>query len=145
DAAEEALLAFAARRAHWRATIAPALSDGRRVICDRFIDSTRVYQTDAAALVEALADAAAPPGGWTPDRTLVLDLAPAAAAPRRAARPDQNRFDRRGPDFHAQIRDRFRAVAAAEPERCRVIDAAPPAAAVAAAALAALSDLMDGA
>jgi dTMP kinase len=124
----EALLFAAARDDHVRTTIAPALAEGRWVICDRFIDSTRVYQgvlgrVDAKLIrtLERLTVA-----GTMPDLTLILDLPAnvglARAAKRRGgATPD--RFEAERLDFHTKLRQAFRAVAEAEKDRCVVIDA----------------------
>jgi dTMP kinase len=124
----EALLFAAARDDHVRTTIAPALAEGRWVICDRFIDSTRVYQgvlgrVDAKLIrtLERLTVA-----GTMPDLTLILDLPAniglARAAKRRAgAAPD--RFETEKLDCHTKLRQAYRTVAAAEKDRCVLIDA----------------------
>lgn len=139
----EMLLFTAARRDHVERVIAPALARGAVVICDRYVDSTRAYQAAGApgrrALVDRLHDLAI---GLDPDLTLILDLDPAVAAARaggRAAGSHESRFERKGPEFQARLRTEFRAIAAAEPVRCRVIDAALPAAEVEALAWAALA------
>ncbi len=124
SAPAEVLLHFAARAEHVAKTIRPALESGRWVVCDRFYDSTMAYQgygqgadrAQIAALIRLL--------GIVPDLTLVLDVPEAVAAAREAARgraPD--RYDRLGPGFHARVAAGFRAIAAAEPARCRVLDA----------------------
>ena len=126
----EALLFFAARRDHVERTILPALARGEVVICDRFTDSTRAYQ--AAARPDGVAGA--PPGlidllhreaiGLDPDLTLVFDMDPEAALSRGLARAtDEARFERLGPGFQTRLRESFRAIAAAEPGRCLMVDA----------------------
>jgi dTMP kinase len=124
----ETLLFAAARDDHVRTTIAPALAEGRWVICDRFIDSTRVYQGALGRVdpklirsLERLTVADA-----MPDLTLILDLPAniglARAATRRAgAAPD--RFETEKLEFHTKLRQAFRAVAAGEKERCVLVDA----------------------
>jgi dTMP kinase len=124
----EALLFAAARDDHVRTTIAPALAEGRWVICDRFIDSTRVYQGVLGRvdpkLIRSLERLIV--SDTMPDLTLILDLPAniglARAAKRRAgAAPD--RFETEKLDFHTKLRQAYRTVAAAEKDRCVLIDA----------------------
>ncbi|WP_132255236.1 dTMP kinase [Methylobacterium segetis] len=126
----EALLFAAARIDHLDRLIRPALRAGEIVLCDRFADSTRAYQ-GAAGGVEAstlLALERVAVGGTRPDLTLILDLSPEAGLARARARaatgeaPD--RFEAEALAFHARLREGYLAIAAAEPERCVVIDAA---------------------
>jgi dTMP kinase len=124
----EALLFAAARDDHVRTVIAPALAEGRWVICDRFIDSTRVYQgvlgrVDAKLIrsLERLTVADA-----MPDLTLILDLPPnvgLARAAKRRGRAAPDRFEAEKAEFHAKLRQAFRAIAAGEKDRCVLIDA----------------------
>ncbi|MEM9761358.1 MAG: dTMP kinase [Pseudomonadota bacterium] len=117
----EALLFTAARRDHVERVIAPALAAGEVVLCDRYVDSTRAYQAAAArSLVDALHGLAI---GLDPDLTLILDLAPSAALARATARGGEDRFEQKGLGFQEALRSAFHAIAAAEPERCKVIDA----------------------
>ena len=125
SAATEALLFTAARRDHVERVIAPALGRGAVVVCDRYVDSTRAYQGEGEgrALVDKLHALAI---GLDPDLTLVLDLEPAEALARtggRTTQPGEDRFERKGAAFQAGLRAAFRAIASAEPGRCRVIDA----------------------
>jgi dTMP kinase len=124
----ETLLMYAARRDHIERVIRPALARGAWVVCDRFADSTRAYQgaaggtdPDLIAALEAhvLEDV-------RPDLTLVFDLAPEVGLERAHARAEgaEMRFESKGMAFHQRLRDGFRAIAAAEPRRCAVIDAA---------------------
>ncbi|OQW47731.1 MAG: thymidylate kinase [Proteobacteria bacterium SG_bin6] len=138
----EALLFAAARADHLEKTILPALAAGEWVICDRFIDSTRAYQgaggiEDAAIL--ALHGFGAE--GLLPDRTFVLDLPVAAGRARAEARDGAaaDRFAARGDAFHASVRESFHRIAAAEPDRVRLIDAAQRPDAITAALLAELT------
>ena len=125
SAQSEILLFTAARRDHLEKTIEPALARGDTVICDRFADSTRVYQgavrADLRAMVDRLHDLAI---GLEPDLTLILDLDPQEAVERGIARGGhEDRFERFGPDFQARLREGFLALARSEPGRCRVIPA----------------------
>jgi dTMP kinase len=131
DPVAEAMMMFAARREHLVRTIRPFLDAGGWVVCDRFADSTLAYQ-GAQGLPRAvwarLAEVALE--GVAPDVTLVLDLPPAAGMARAAARSGADRYERMGLDFHARVRAAFLAIAAAEPARCAVVDAARDADAV---------------
>ena len=133
DAVAEAMLMFAARREHVVATIRPALAAGMWVVCDRFADSTRAYQCHGQGVpgevYRRLAELALE--GLQPDLTLVLDIPPAAGMARAAARGvAADRYERLDAGFHARVRAGFLAIAAAEPGRCAVLDAARPADAV---------------
>lgn len=138
----EALLLTAARRDHLERTVQPALAAGRWVVCDRFSDSTLAYQGYGAGLplddLRALFRLAL--GGFRPDLTLVFDLPVDVGLARAAARAGgEDRFERMGRDFHQRLRDGFLAIAAAEPERCAVIDAGADVDAVTVDVLAAVS------
>ncbi len=129
----ELLLFNAARRDHVEHTVRPALARGAWVVCDRYVDSTRAYQSAGRGadrgLVDRLHRLAV---GLDPDLTLILDLDPEEAATRAGAKAVEQRFEGFGPMFQRALRDAFRAIAVAEPARCAVIDAAGPAAEVAA-------------
>ncbi|CAN7285561.1 dTMP kinase [Rhizobium sp. LjRoot258] len=126
----EAILFAAARNDHVEEVIRPALMSGKVVLCDRFMDSSRVYQGVTGNLesefIEALQRAAV--NGIVPDCTLILDL-PARAGLERARRrgaagdvsPD--RFEKEELETHEKRREAFLDIAAREPNRCRVIDA----------------------
>ena len=125
-AVTETLLMYAARRDHIERVIRPALERGAWVVCDRFADSTRAYQgaaggTDpgliAALETHILEDV-------RPDLTLIFDFPPETGLARALARPGaEARFESKGMAFHERLRAGFLAIAAAEPERCAVIDA----------------------
>ena len=122
----ETLLMYAARRDHIERTIAPALARGDLVLCDRFVDSTRAYQGAAggapAALIATLE--AEVVGTDIPDLTLILDLPVETGLARAAARGEgEARFEAKGAAFHQRLRAAFQAIAAAEPQRCVLIDA----------------------
>lgn len=141
DPVTELLLHFAARREHLSHTIRPALAAGITVVCDRFADSTLAYQHYGQGVARATfeAIAAATLDGLVPDLTLILEVDPAIGLARAAARGETNRYDAMDPAFHARLRGAFRAIAAAAPGRCRLIDASGPEDQVAAAVLAAVA------
>ena len=128
-AAAEAIVFSAARIDHLDRKILPALARGQTVVCDRFVDSTRVYQgalghLDArfiAGLERAVVGAA------MPDLTLILDLPVetglARAAARRGREGAADRFERQERAFHDGLRRAFLALAEREPARCLVVDA----------------------
>ena len=126
SSAAEAMLNAAARSVHVRDVIAPALRNGKTVICDRFMDSTRAYQGYAGgcdmALIDALEQAAIQ--GLRPDLTLVFDLDPVLGLARTKSRGGgEDRYERKGLGFHQVLRDGFLKIAAADPARCKIIDA----------------------
>ncbi len=122
----ETLLMYAARRDHIERVIAPALSHGASVICDRFFDSTRAYQGAGGAappdLIAALERDVV--GELIPDLTLILDLPVEVGLQRAAQRGEgEARFEAKGLAFHERLRQAFLQIAADEPARCAVIDA----------------------
>lgn len=128
----EALMFSAARIDHIDSLIRPALDGGEWVICDRFIDSTRVYQgvlgqIDRALLAELEAVTVA---GVMPDLTLILDLDPeiglARAAKRRRPGEAVDRFEGETLAFHRNLRQAYLDIAMSEPGRCAVLDATLP-------------------
>ncbi|BDV34550.1 dTMP kinase [Methylocystis iwaonis] len=130
----EAALFAAARIDHVDRLIAPALSRGAWVLCDRFADSTRAYQGARGGVerqVLSLLEKAAV-GELKPDLTVILDLAPEeglarAAVRREAAGLRVDRFEAEDDGFHEGLRRAFLDIAADEPERCCVVNAALPA------------------
>jgi dTMP kinase len=130
----EILLFTAARRDHIERTIAPALERGEIVLCDRFADSTRVYQGVARAELRDLVDELhSRIIGMEPDLTLILDLDPKEAQARGLARGSgENRFEMFGLDFQTRLRIGFLALAREFPDRCKVVPAAGSAEALAA-------------
>lgn len=140
DGVAECMLHFAARREHVARSVGPALDAGLWVVCDRFADSTLAYQCFGQGVPrsvwDALADVAL--GPLRPDLTLVLDLPAEAGLARAAARGETNRYEALDPEFHARVRAGFRAIAAAEPARCAVVDATDSPEGVAAAIAAAV-------
>ena len=126
----EVLLHFAARAEHLTRTIQPALDQGVWVLCDRFADSTMAYQGFGQGGDRALIAALTRLLPVQPDRTIVLTAAPATAAARVVTRAQAlDRYERQDAAFHARVGAGYAAIAAADPDRCRVVagDAAPDA------------------
>ena len=144
--ATEALLFAAARGDHVDKTIRPALARGAWVLSDRFLDSSLAYQGGAGGVgMEAVrALHAIGSGGMLPDRTLLLQLAPRVAAERAKVRDvsGADRIGGRGEEYHAGVAAAFAALARAEPERFRTVDASGSADAVTERCLAAIGDLL---
>ena len=142
----EILLFNAARRDHLERTIWPALADGRIVICDRFADSTRVYQGAVRAQLRAVVDSLhALMIGTEPQLTLIIDTDPEAALLRGLARPGaEDRFERFGAAFQAALRGGFLALAREYPRRCRLIDGNRPPEVVGAEVLAVVERALSG-
>lgn len=151
----ETLLMFAARAVHVDNLIRPALVRGEWVICDRYTDATRAYQGGgrgvATPFIETLSRETV--GGLTPDLTLLLDLPVETGLQRAHARrkakgatageggehgdlPD--RFEAEAVVFFERVRERYLAIAAAEPQRVRILEATLPPAALLDAAMDAL-------
>jgi dTMP kinase len=146
DGLSDALLFAAARAEHLAATVRPALARGDWVLCDRFADSTRVYQGDAGwvPMDHVLALERMVVGTTRPMLTLIFDLPPETGLARVAQRGGANRFDREALAFHERLRAGFLQIAAAEPERCAVIDASGSAEAVAAAVWGVIMERLPG-
>jgi dTMP kinase len=144
-AGAEALLFAAARADHVTRLIRPALERGAWVVCDRFLDSSLAYQGAASGIGEAEIRELHRIGsdGLMPDRTFLLELPPHMAATRLRARDGSgaDRIGGRGAEFHEAVAAAFVALAEAEPERFRRIDASGEAGAVTARLLATLEDL----
>src|SRR5581483_1597763 len=127
----EAMLFAAARDDHVRTTIRPALERGNWVLCDRFADSTRVYQGVAGKVDDRLIRALEriTVGGTKPDLTFVLDVPVEVGLTRASERRGKavaDRFEGEGREFHEKLRAAFLALAAGEPERCVVVDVTEP-------------------
>ena len=146
DVRTEELLFAAARAEHCAKLIRPALARGEWVICDRFIDSSRAYQSVTGDLTDAEIMALHKLGSndLMPDRTFILDL-PEEVASRRASardRGDSDRIGSRNSDYHQAVMANFRQFAANEPNRIRLIDASLSAEHITAILLENLGDLM---
>lgn len=121
----EACLINAARADHVERLIRPALAAGQWVVCDRFVDSTLAYQGSGKGLADSALRSLhhiAAADLW-PDLTLVLDLPVAAGLARAAARGGGGRFEAHDRDFHDRVRTGFLELVAAEPGRCRIVNA----------------------
>lgn len=134
-AATEAMLMSASRHEHVVHVLRPALADDKIVICDRYNDSTRVYQGVVGGVpredIEALNRLAC--GDLVPDLTILLDMDVEEGLRRAGARAsDESRFESKGSDFHHQVRQGFLELAAQETDRFVIIDAARDVEAVAA-------------
>jgi dTMP kinase len=124
----EAILFAAARDDHVRQLIRPSLDRGSWVVCDRFADSTRVYQGVLGNIdmrvIRSLERIAI--GDTNPDLTCILDVPPELGlkrAARRRGRAAADRFEAETLDFHSRLRDAYRELAEREPVRCVLIDA----------------------
>jgi dTMP kinase len=124
----ETLLFAAARDDHVHTVIEPALKQGIWVLCDRFSDSTRVYQGILGQVSPAILSAMqrVTIGDLKPDLTLILDV-PVEVGLQRAAKRrgtgTADRFEAEGIKFHQELREAYRRIATAEPQRCLLIDA----------------------
>lgn len=142
----EAFLVSAARAQHVERVVKPKLASGIWVICDRFTDSTRVYQGVLGGLdpafLEPLIDLAT--GGLQPDITFLLDCDVETAMRRCASRPDQiepiKRYDDAGLATHSKIRYAFQQLARDYASRIVILDAAKSLQEVVAEALGALGE-----
>jgi dTMP kinase len=139
----EALLFAAARAELVEAVIRPALERGAVVLCDRYLDSSLAYQGGARGLgrgpvteVNRFAT-----GGLVPDLVVLLDLDPASGLRRRAGELD--RIEGQDLAFHRRVRQAFCDLAAADPGRFAVVDAAAPVQEVAARVQAAVLPLLE--
>ena len=123
----EAMLFAAARDDHVQCTILPALRSGKWVVCDRFADSTRVYQGILGQVDQKLINVLerVSVGELSPDLTVILDLPVQVGLERAKQRRGSARVDRfegEGVEFHQKLRDAYLDIAAHEPDRCVVID-----------------------
>jgi dTMP kinase len=124
------LLVFAADRAqHVRTLLRPALESGRVVLSDRYADATVAYQGAGRGFAPEMVRevVALATGGLKPDLTLIFDLSVAAGFERAKRRAGEghhsDRLDLEDASFHTRVRNEYLQIAAAEPERVRIIDA----------------------
>jgi len=124
----ELLLMFAARAEHIAHRIRPALMQGHWVLCDRFTDATYAYQgggrgvdIDRIAALEHWVQ-----GNLRPDLTILLDVPVEVGLARAGGRSAPDRFEREERAFHEAVHAAYRAIAAREPTRVRIVDAAQP-------------------
>jgi len=123
----ELLLMFAARAEHLQQKILPALEAGTWVLCDRFTDASYAYQgagrgiaRERIATLERYVQ-----GDLRPDLTLLLDLPVETGLARAGSRSAPDRFEKEALSFFDRVRLGYLAIAEAEPQRVKVIDAAP--------------------
>ena len=126
DDMTELLLIYAARRSHVIDTIKPALKQGTWVISDRFADSSRAFQGVAGNLgidvVDRIHEEAL--GDFNPELTLILDLDPEISLSRADARGGaEDRFEQKGIEYQARVREGFRQLAEMTPQSRKLIDA----------------------
>lgn len=121
----ETLMMFAARAQHIQEVIAPALTAGKTVLCDRYMDSTRVYQGDVngveLSFIENLEKNIIKQR--IPDLTVILDLEAKMAMNRVYSRGAQNKNDLGDTGFYEALREGFLHIAQDNPERCAIVDA----------------------
>ena len=121
----ELLLLFAARAMHIRDVIAPALSNNKIVLCDRYIDSTRVYQGHIQNIdkgfIQSLESKIV--GRYMPDLTFIMDLPPEEAVNRVNSRGAEDHYDRADLAFYQQLHQGFLKIAQDNTNRCAIIDA----------------------
>ncbi len=122
----ELFLYLADRAQHISQVILPALAEGQIVLCDRFTDSTLVYQGAARELPlkEVLKAARFAAEELTPDLTLLLDIDVKTGLARLKTRAEVNRLDLEPDSFHQKVREGYLALAKEEPERIHIINAA---------------------
>ncbi|MCU7853455.1 MAG: dTMP kinase [Candidatus Thiodiazotropha sp. (ex Monitilora ramsayi)] len=123
----ELLLMFAARAEHLQRIILPALESGTWVLCDRFTDASYAYQgagrgiaRERIAVLENYVQ-----GDLRPDLTLLLDLPVETGLARAGNRSAPDRFEKEAMDFFEKVRQGYLNIAAAEPDRVRIINASP--------------------
>lgn len=147
DPVAETLLFAAARAELVRRVIRPALIAGRVVLCDRFTASTLAYQGYGRGLPIADLEAvnALATGGCRPDAVVLLDLPAAQGLARRRGDGNVDRIDGEALAFHERVADGYRRLAAADPARWRIVDAAAGPEQVAEALWAAVAGVLDAA
>lgn len=144
----QTLLYLAARSEHTDKLLLPAIKGGKIVLCDRFSDSTVVYQglsqgknLEETAELRKLCNFSS--GGLTPDLTLLFDGRPEILLSRRQQRGVNDRYELQGLDFQQKLRRGFRMLAEAEPERICIINAENSYEEVTALVLAAIDKLLE--
>jgi dTMP kinase len=125
SARAEALLYAADRAQHVHEVVRPALAEGRVVVTDRYVDSSLAYQGAGRAfdLEQVRSISRWATDGLRPDLTVLLDVAPEVGLARARGRAAADRLEGESVEFHQRVRDTFRALAAAQPQRYLVLDA----------------------
>ena len=119
----EALLFMAARNDHVEKVIKPAIEDNKIVICDRFMDSTIVYQGMRSPQAKKLSLILFELIGINPDITFLIDMDPEIALDRALNRAtDEDRFENYGINFQRQLRQNFLDIANTHSDRIKIID-----------------------
>ena len=118
----ELLLLNAARRDHVERIVQPALAQGTIVLCDRYVDSTLVYQGMSGVSFDLIRDIHDKVIGLWPDRTLVLDAPPEIGLRRAAERGGDDRFESMNLQFHVDVQKGLQDVVKAVTQRCKSID-----------------------
>lgn len=128
DARTEALLYAASRRQHLVEVVLPALEAGKIVLCDRFIDSSLVYQGHARGIGEAkvMSINRFAIGDNMPDLTVYFDVDPEIGLSRAADRGELNRLDKESLNFHKSVRRAYQKLARKYKERISTVDANQP-------------------
>ncbi len=130
DPVTDVLLLFAARKIHMQELILPSLRTGKIVLCDRFTDSTRVYQGDGLGVspdvIESIKTTSI--GAFEPDLTLVFDISPEQGLTRAHKRADEtgegdHKYEGFDMDFHWRLYNGYMELLSKYPERCRRVDA----------------------
>lgn len=124
DGISETLLNFAARRNHVENLIKPALKEDKRVICDRFFDSTLAYQgygyrieMDIIVDIKKISIS-----DFKPDITFLIDVDTEVAMKRIKGRDGNNRYENMDEKFHKKVRKGFLEIAKENPKRIKIID-----------------------
>ncbi len=120
----EALLYAASRVQHLHDRVEPALSEGKLVICDRYVDSSLAYQAYARGLGAEFVSKinAFALNNYRPDVTVFIDLTPEAAFLRKHGADENDRLEQAGMAFHKRVYEGYKAVANAEPDRVACVD-----------------------
>lgn len=141
----ETLLLLAARAQHVAEVIEPALAAGTDIVCDRFSGSTVAYQGYGRGMdvseLDQLSEWAA--GGVQPDRVVLLEVSPEVAAARLGGRGPVDRMEGEGAEFFSRVAEGFRALAATDRQRWRVVDGEGTVAEVAARVAVAAGEVED--
>lgn len=120
----EALLYAASRVQHLSDRVEPALSEGKLVVCDRYVDSSLAYQAYARGLGDEFVSKinAFALEHYLPDVTVFIDLTPEAAFKRKHGADENDRLEQAGMEFHKRVYQGYKAIAAKEPNRVICVD-----------------------